>query len=34
VRGAGRYVERPCFPATFEAQGLLNAAAKPVGVVR
>jgi dihydropyrimidinase len=34
VRGAGRYIERPCFPASFAALGLLNAAAKPVGVKR
>jgi dihydropyrimidinase len=34
VRGAGRYIDRPCFPPAFEALGLLNAAAKPVGVVR
>jgi dihydropyrimidinase len=34
VRGAGRYVERPCFPPALEALGLLNDAAKPVGVAR
>ena len=34
VRGAGRYIDRPCFPPTMEAQGLLNAAAKPVSVDR
>ncbi len=34
VRGAGRYIERPCFPPSFEALALLNASAKPVGVTR
>ena len=34
VRGAGRYIDRPCFPPTLEALALINAAAKPVGVAR
>jgi dihydropyrimidinase len=34
VRGAGRYVNRPCFPANFDALGFLNAAANPVAVKR
>ena len=34
VKGAGRYVNRPCFPAPFNAQALRNALTKPVGVER
>ena len=34
VRGAGRYVERPCFAAPMQAQALRNELTKPVGVVR
>ena len=34
VRGAGRYIDRPCFPPAVEALGLLRAAARPVGVKR
>jgi dihydropyrimidinase len=34
MRGAGRYIDRPCFPPAFEALKRLNEAAKPVGVTR
>lgn len=34
VKGAGRYIERPCFPPSYEALQLANAAGKPVGVAR
>ena len=34
VKGAGRYINRPCFPPTLEALSLVNAANKPVGVAR
>lgn len=33
-RGAGRYVERPCFPPSLAAQTLLNAARAPKPVMR
>jgi dihydropyrimidinase len=34
VKGAGRYINRPCYPATFDALSLANVASKPVGVAR
>jgi dihydropyrimidinase len=34
VKGAGRYINRPCFPASVEALSLVNAMNKPVGVAR
>ena len=34
VRGAGRYVERPCFAPAMQAQALCNSLSKPVGVAR
>ncbi len=34
VRGAGRYVERPCFAAPMQAGALRNTLTKPVGVQR
>jgi dihydropyrimidinase len=34
VRGAGRYVDRPCFPPVFKALDLYNDLHKPVGVDR
>jgi dihydropyrimidinase len=34
VRGAGRYIERPCFAAPFQALALHNAATAPIGVTR
>ena len=34
VRGIGRYVNRPCFPGTFDALSKVNAANKPVSVAR
>lgn len=33
-RGAGKYIDRPCFPDYWESQGLRNAAAAPSGVAR
>jgi len=33
-RGAGRYVERPCYPAPFKAIAARNDQTKPVGVAR
>jgi dihydropyrimidinase len=34
VRGAGRYVERPCFAPTMQAGALRNTLTKPAGVAR
>ena len=34
VRGAGRYIDRPCFPPVFKAIDLYNDLRKPVGVDR
>ena len=34
VRGAGRYIDRPCFPPVFKAIDLYNDLHKPVGVDR
>ncbi len=34
VRGAGRYVPRPCFPAPMQAQALRHTLTKPVAVTR
>ncbi|PIE20085.1 MAG: dihydropyrimidinase [Proteobacteria bacterium] len=34
VRGSGRYIDRPCFPKYFEAQGKMNALAEPTKVER
>src|ERR1700722_7108638 len=34
VRGAGRYIERPCFPAPFQAIGLRNELLAPAAVER
>ena len=34
VHGAGRYVNRPCFPAPIQAQALRNGLTKPIGVAR
>jgi dihydropyrimidinase len=34
VRGAGRYVDRPCFAPAMQAQAVRNGLSKPVGVMR
>jgi dihydropyrimidinase len=34
VRGAGRYIERPCFAAPMRAVALRNGLGAPVGVER
>lgn len=34
VKGAGRYIERPCYPAAYDAISLINAQTAPKGVAR
>ncbi|GIL39305.1 dihydropyrimidinase [Roseiterribacter gracilis] len=34
VRGAGKYVERPCFPSVSQAQAIRNERNRPTGVAR